>query len=299
MSPHFRSILQALLVTFLWSTSVILIVVGLEDIPPITFAGLRYTLAFICLLPLAFRNARKHDLRQLTRLDWLQLAGLGLVMYTLTQGAQFLALQYIPPATQSLMLNLTSIVVLAMGIVWLSEYPTRKQVIGLFIFLGGIMLYFYPIAFSPEQWLGLGISLFQVFSNAIAAVLGRYINRNASISALLITVISMGVGASTLLISGLVLQGMPMLNLQSWLIIVWLALVNTAFAFTLWNHTLRTLTAVESSLINSTMLIQIGILAWIFLGDSLSLQEIIGMAIAAVGIILVQLKGGSRQPIEE
>ena len=161
------------------------------------------------------------------------------------------------------------------------------------------MLYFYPIAFSPEQWLGLGISLFQVFSNAIAAVLGRYINRNASISALLITVISMGVGASTLLISGLVLQGMPILNPQSWLIIIWLALVNTAFAFTLWNHTLRTLTAVESSLINSTMLIQIGILAWIFLGDSLSLQEIIGMAIAAVGIILVQLKGGSRQPIEE
>ena len=296
MSAHFKAVLQALLVTFLWSTSVILIIVGLETIPALTFAGLRYTVAFIILLPFALRQSRKQSIRQLTRADWLLLAGLGLAMYTLTQGSQFLALQYLPAATHSLLLNFSSVVVLVMGLFWLSESPTRAQIVGLLIFLVGVVLYFYPVAFSPDQWLGIGITAFQIVANALAAVLGRYINRSTKLSALLTTTVSMGIGALTLLFGGLAVQGLPLLDLNSLLIIGWLALVNTAFAFTLWNHTLRTLTAVESSLINSTMLIQIGILAWIFLGDSLNLQEIIGMLIAAVGVMLVQLKGRRGQP---
>ena len=52
MSSHTSAVLQALFVTFLWSTSWVLIRIGLEDIPALTFAGLRYTIAFLCLLPL-------------------------------------------------------------------------------------------------------------------------------------------------------------------------------------------------------------------------------------------------------
>jgi len=45
-SPRLRAILQALIVTFLWSTSWVLIKIGLEDIPAVTFAGLRYFLFY-------------------------------------------------------------------------------------------------------------------------------------------------------------------------------------------------------------------------------------------------------------
>ena len=45
ISAHTRAVLQALLVTFLWSTSWVLIKFGLTGIPPLTFAGLRYSLA--------------------------------------------------------------------------------------------------------------------------------------------------------------------------------------------------------------------------------------------------------------
>ncbi|MEZ4516648.1 MAG: EamA family transporter [Chloroflexota bacterium] len=51
LSPHTRAVLQALLVTFLWSTSWVFIKLGISDIPPITFAGLRYFLAFLVLIP--------------------------------------------------------------------------------------------------------------------------------------------------------------------------------------------------------------------------------------------------------
>jgi drug/metabolite transporter (DMT)-like permease len=38
------------------------------------------------------------------------------------------------------------------------------------------------------------------------------------------------------------------------------------------------------------MLIQIAVLAWIFLGEAISLQEAAGMLIAATGAMLVQIK---------
>jgi drug/metabolite transporter (DMT)-like permease len=58
----------------------------------------------------------------------------------------------------------------------------------------------------------------------------------------------------------------------------------------MWNHTLRTLSAMESSIINNTMLFQIAILAWLFLDEALTWPRIIGMALAAVGALMVQLR---------
>lgn len=52
VSGHHAAVLQALLVTFLWSTSYVFIKVGLRDIPALTFAGLRYGLAAVCLVGL-------------------------------------------------------------------------------------------------------------------------------------------------------------------------------------------------------------------------------------------------------
>jgi drug/metabolite transporter (DMT)-like permease len=93
-----------------------------------------------------------------------------------------------------------------------------------------------------------------------------------------------------MLIGGIAVQGLPELSLQSVLIIGWLAVVNTAFAFTLWNHTQRTLPAIESSIINNTMLIQIAILAWIFLGEALDRREIAGLILAGAGTLIVQTR---------
>ena len=66
--------------------------------------------------------------------------------------------------------------------------------------------------------------------------------------------------------------------------------------FTLWNRTLRTLSAMESSVINSTMLIQIAILAWLLLGEQLTHQGVVGMVLAGLGVLLVQLRRLKRWP---
>ena len=129
-----------------------------------------------------------------------------------------------------------------------------------------------------------------VLTNAASALLGRQVNRLGTTSPLIITFISMGIGALLLLVIGILTQGFGKLDLQSWLLIAWLAIVNTAFAFTLWNHTLRTLSAVESSIINSLMMPQIAILAFVFLDEGLRGKEIIGLVLVSLGVLMVQLK---------
>ena len=284
--------LQALLVTFLWSTSWVLVRIGLRDLPPLAFAGLRYIIAVLCLVPFAVHPARLVLLRGLSRQHWLRLISLGLLYYTLTQGMQYVALSYLPAATVSLMLSFTSVVVAFLGMAFLGEGLSGLGWIGVLLCTLGTALYFHPFSFSTAPKEGLVAAVIGVLANGASSLLGRHINREARVPPLMVTTVSMAVGATSLLGVGVLTQGLPHLTASNWLIVAWLAVVNTAFAFTLWNHTLRTLSAIQSSIINNTMLVQIAVLAWIFLGERLSAKALLGMALVGVGALLVQLWPG-------
>jgi drug/metabolite transporter (DMT)-like permease len=289
-SSRAAAIAQALFVVFLWATSWVLIKTGLQDMPPVVFAGLRYFLAFLILLAVALLRDPKRGLAALPRRMWARLAVLGLLLYTVTQSAVFVSLAYLPSVTANLLWSFTSILVALLGIVWLSERPTLLQWGGMLLALLGAWVYFYPVAIPAAQILGVLAVLVGISSNAVAAIIGRDVNRSHLHRPLHVTVISMGAGSVAMLITGLVVEGMPAISLRSALIIVWLAAVNTAFAFTLWNQTLRTLTAMESSIIASTMLIWIPILAVLFLGERITIRGVIGLVLAGLGVLIVQLR---------
>jgi drug/metabolite transporter (DMT)-like permease len=270
----------------------VLVKIGLENIPALTFAGLRYFIAFLILAIIFFRSGGSAALRSLSGRDWLSLIALGLVFYTLTQGGQFLGLKYLPAILFSFILNFTSPVVALLGIPLLKERLTRLQWAGMGIFLVGVVVFFYPLGIQAGMALGVAIGLFSMLTNSAASILGRFINRGGHLDPLTVTVVSMGVGATALLGSGLFVEELPKMDVTGWGIILWLAVVNTAIAFTLWNRTLRTLSATESSMINNTMLVQIAILAWFFLGERPSIQEWAGMGIVVVGVVLVNLRRG-------
>ncbi|MCA9931883.1 MAG: DMT family transporter, partial [Anaerolineales bacterium] len=246
-SPRLLAILQALFVTFLWSTSWVLIKRNLDEIPPLTFAGLRYSLAFLILSPGLWRH--RAEVRALSAKEWRSLVILGLVFYTLTQGGQFVTLKHLEAVSFSLLLNFTALLVAIFGIFVLKEMPSRLQWWGIIIFIIGVIVYFSPTGIRGGQLLGFAFAGFTVLANAMAAVLGRSVNRSAKISPLVVTAISMGVGAAFLLGSGFAVQGLPSISPSAWAVIAWLAVVNTALAFFLWNKTLRILSAVESSII--------------------------------------------------
>lgn len=282
--------LIALFVVLLWATSWVLIKVGLEEIPALLFAGLRYTLAFLCLLPLAIFRHHKEAFVPQSRRSVGQLLALGLLLYTVTQGAIFLALAYLPAITVNLLWSFSTVAVAALGIFTLAEEPTRFQWSGIALALLGAMIYFFPAGLIHGHFIGIVVSIIGVFANAGASILGRGVNRTGEIQPLIVTTISMGVGSVTLLMIGLLTHSFPIISARGWAIIAWLAVVNTAFAFTLWNYTLRTLSATESSIINGTMIIWIPILAIVFLGETITPKELVGLVAVGIGTLFVQLR---------
>jgi len=287
-SKGLGAILLALFVTILWSSSWVLVKINLQDIPPLTFAGLRYTLAAMILLPGLFKY--KAQVKSLTKKDWTRLVILGLVFYALTQGGMFLALDHLEAVTLSLLLNFTSVLVAIFGIFTIREIPNFLQWLGIVTFIAGALVYFYPLTeLTGEVW-GYVFAGITVVGNAVAALLGRSINRDKLAHPIVVTAVSMAVGALVMLGVGLAVEDFPTLNVTNILVIIWLGVVNTAFAFSLWNRSLQTLTAVETSIINNTMLIQIAVLAWIFLDERLSWMDIVGLSLAALGVLLAHIR---------
>jgi len=298
MNPsHTRALTAALAVTFLWSSSWVLIRWGLdgEALEPLTFAALRYGLATVVLAAwLASKPAARGSIRSLDRSTLARIGGLGLVFYAVTQGAQFVAIDNQPAATTSLVLSLSPLLVAGLGARTLGEHPSARQVAGALAVVAGAWLYFSGDLGATTA--GMVAALIGLLANVAAALMGRQINRSATVAPAVVTVMSMGIGALALIVTGLAVEGVPEISWRAAMIIAWLAVFNTALAFTLWNYSLRRLSALESSAINNTMLIQIALLAWIFLREPLGSGEIAGIVLVSLGVLLVQTRGAVTRP---
>ena len=292
MTPpsRIKAILLNLLVVIIWSSSWVLIKIGLKDIPPLTFAGLRYFMAFLVLSPFLLQRHIKQQVKDFTRSDWKLVLLMGVVSYFIAQGAQFLSLDYLPATTLSLMLNLTSIFVAISAVFLLKEIPTRLQVIGLLVNLVGLFLFFYPFGFSRSAAPGYLFGILCLAANVFGTLIGRKVNYKGRLNPIAVTVVSMGIGSTIMLTSGLLWEGIPTLSSQSLLILIVLAVVNTAFTFVMWNYSLQTLTAMESSIINGMMLVFITIFSWIFLNETQTFLGVAGLLLAFIGAIIVNIR---------
>jgi len=285
-----KAILLSFLVVVVWSSSWVLIKIGLRDIPALTFAGLRYFLAFLFLVPFIFQKKVRQQLRDFCSSDWWLIILMGFFSYFIAQGTQFLSLDYLPATTLSLLLNLTSILVTISAIFLIKEFPTKVQVLGVLVNLAGMFVFFYPEGFAGNSILGFVFGAMCLLANTIGSLVGRKVNAGGRLNPIAVTLAAMGIGSIPMLATGLLWQGLPQLNTQSLVIILVLALVNTAFTFVLWNYTLQTLTAVESSIINGTMLVFVTIFSWIFLNETQDLAGILGLVLAFLGAIIVNIR---------
>ena len=139
VSPRVRAILEALLVTFLWSSSYVLTKFGLTDIQPLTLVGLRYLIASLVLVPIAL-SRKEHE--RISGDAWWKLAVLGFLGYTIAQGLQCVGLSYLPAVTVTLILNFTPLTVMILNLIFTGEYPNRAQVTGMVLVLVGAVLFF-------------------------------------------------------------------------------------------------------------------------------------------------------------
>jgi len=97
-------------------------------------------------------------------------------------------------------------------------------------------------------------------------------------------------GAMMLLFGSLTIEGALILSTDGAVMIIWLAIANTTAAFFLWNRALVELRAYEQSILQNTMLIQITIMAIIFLGEGIDISNFLGICMVFIRVMIVVIK---------
>jgi len=286
-----KAIIMAAVVTTIWSTSWIFIKIGLQEIPALPFATLRYFFAFLILLPWLIKTPTRQVIRAFGWKDWLILAGLSMLTYPLNQGGLFIALSYLPNTTVSLLQNFSPVFIALLGSLLLKETVNRTQYMGMAVLLSGALVFFLPLESTNLSAPGLIASLVTLFSNVIGSVYARKLLRAGTYPVIIFTGVCMGIGSVVMMVVSHAWEWIPRVSLTMWGILIFLSVVNTALAFNVWNTALQRLTAFEANIINNTMLVQIAILSWIFLGDVITWKMAVGMLLVMGGAVLVNLRG--------
>lgn len=284
---HLVALLEAFFVTFLWSSSYVLVKVGLMEMPPLSLVALRYMVASLILLPIALRGGEGEFLGEPKNVG--KMLVLGLTGYTIAQGLQCVGLYFLPAVSVTFILNFTPLIVAVLGVVALKEYPRPLQLVGMGLVLAGAYMYFNA-PLGGNSLIGIGITLVSGIGWGSYLVLGRLLFVRDELNPLGLTAFSMGFGTLLLALAAFTLEGIPSVSLTGWGIILWLGIINTALAFFLWNRALQRLEAFEISVLQNTMLVQIAILSWMFLGEHLTLSKLVPMVLVFVGALVVQLR---------
>ena len=283
-------LIEASLVTFLWSTSYILIRIGLKEINPLAFAAYRYIIASLILLFPFLYQLKKGKINKLSPKSVTIFLLLGFTGFFIAQGLQFFGLYFLNSVTVTFILNLTPIFVLGLSVFFLNERPSTLQLMGIALTLSGVVIFFYSALLDIGMITGVLITLISGVGWAIYMIISRYYLRINYENVITLTSISMLFGGLMLLSATIITGNIVNVSFNNWIMILWLSIVNTVVAFFLWNHALKTLKAVEQSILQNTMLLQITILAVIFLQETINEQKILGMAIVFIGVLIVQLK---------
>jgi drug/metabolite transporter (DMT)-like permease len=279
------ALVVSLLVTIIWSSTFVIVKFGLETLGPLTIAGLRYFIGALVLAPFLFFQNNQRSV--ISKDLWFRLTLIGISSYTIGNGALFWGLKYIPATTGSLLMSAIPLLVLAGGIIFLQEIPSIIQVFGVILTLIGSGI-FFSSGLEAGEVRGLSIVLIGLIGFASFSLLGRDIARKRSLDTLTLTTVPLAIGGLTTIVLALLIEGFPNFTPRGILVVAWLAVVNTAIGYWLYNHALRDLTALEMNMVMNLTPIFTGLLSWVLLGEKLVFIQVIGMVVMIVGVILVQ-----------
>jgi len=285
--------LGAWLVTLIWGSSFLLIKLGLEELPPLTFAALRYTSGGVLLLLWLAVSKRGLHPPRLSRHTWTRVALTGVAAFTIGQGLFYLGQTYVSALTGSFFYSLVPLFVILLGVAAFRSLPRPLQLFGLAVTLIGGALYFPPDLFGA-RWPGVLLMIASDAATAGYLLLTRVLRQDSDLPSPWLTAVALLVGGGLLLPVALVLEGVTRPSARALLILAFLATVNTALAYTLWAILLRRIRAFELSVVANTIPLQTALIAWLAFGSRTTLRELLGLLVVVLGVAIVQ--GGAPAP---
>jgi drug/metabolite transporter (DMT)-like permease len=179
----------------------------------------------------------------------------------------------------------------------LREIPNLLQVVGILITLGGITLFFSPGLKAGEP-LGLAIFAIALLGFTLFGLLSRVIARDHQIDTLSLTAFPLAIGGGLLLAVAIPLEGIPVASLQTLGLVLFLAAINTALGYILYNHAMQSLRAFEMNLLLNLSPIWTALLGWWLLGENLVIQQWTGILVVIVGILLAQKQANKKKSLK-
>lgn len=277
---------QAMLVTFLWSASKIIIKLGLGLVSPLVLIASIQTVSFLSIL--AYYALRRPRVKwSFNRQEIQALALVGVIGFVAAPLFSVVGLKYVTGTTAGLFAGLSAVLTMMLGVLILRERPRSQQLAGILLALIGVYV-FLSNGVAGGSAFGMLMLLLAEASYALNTVLTRFVVRQPGDETMATSLIGSGIGMAILLPLGL-FSGSGWGALGQWQVLLSVVAVGMIFGFAgmLWSAALDRLRALEAAIFENTMLIQIAILSIIFLGERPTVHNILGGAIVLAGAYLV------------
>ncbi len=286
--------LALVITTIAWSSSLIFAKLIFDEVSPIVFVALRYTLACPFLLALTLQQNRKNKTGNLKK-NWKVLLVAGLSGPFISQIMQYIGLAMTTASDALILLNLTPIFAVILAVPLLKEKITFDKILGLLLATIGVILIVVNTstdysAINLQRILGDIIVIVSTFFFAINGIAGKIAVKYEN--AVTVTFYSTLFAVPFIWMSAAFLEDVTVLFRMSaftWLVIAWVAIVNTVMAFILYYHSMKYIEAGRVQITLNLIAVWGVLMSVLILHETITILQITGGFLTIVGVILAQM----------
>jgi len=284
----------------IWGTTWLVIKIGLEDLPPIGFAAVRFILASAIFYTII--RVQRIPLPA-SRADWQFLAITGVLQFSINYSLIFWAEQYINSGLAAVLQAM--IPVFGLLLAWLflpSERITQVKILAVLLGVTGVAVIFRE-QLAIQNTLAFGGSIAVVisaFTAAFAAVLVK--SKGRSIHPVVLAFGQMICGLPPIIAYSLIVEGNPFAfhwTGKAVASVLYLTLVGTVAAFWLYYWLLSRVESTNAMMIAVVTPLIAVLVGWIVLDELLPTQTFVGGLLIIASIALTAFKRAAPQAIDK
>ncbi len=280
-----------LLLSVLWGSSFMAIKVGLDYIPPVLFAALRYDIAGVIMLGYA---AYATDYwRPRTRADWLTVLIGGTLIIALYNAFLFIGQQGVTSGVAAILIAMNPILATGFSRVFLpDERLTTGGIVGLALGFLGVGLVANPgaVGAAPTELLYPGFVLLAAVCVALGSVLLQRVDSGISTEGMVAWSTVIGAVILHVMSGALPTESVAAVSIttESVLVVAYLAVFASALGYFIYFDLLERLGAIEINLVSYTVPVFAALSGWVVLSEVLTWSAVGGFGLIALGFVLIK-----------